>query len=334
MSDSWVEDDLPRVDRSTLEAYANCPLSARLSDRASPTFAIVSGTETHKAISDAITEWIDDPTMNRCEMAEKIRANLNYSRPDVQPDAIRGGSRSAWEIASLFQPLSPAHVLKYDGGEGSRSGQLSFELRTLPVVVTCEVDLLVATASRQQVVMADWKSGWKQWTANGVADSFQFQFYAALVLQTFPDVQSVIAKILNTRTNCWTYEIEFERSRIEQYMGRINTAAAEWWKHHKSDVAKVPAWPGREKCEFCRVASRCHAADVELSADPVEGVRTLQALAAKTTAIETALIKHVRDTGRDIETPDGLRFGFDKPKANRKPTAALYAVKSATETEE
>lgn len=329
MSKSWVEDDLPRVDRSTLEAFADCPLAARLSEGSSPTMAMTSGNEVHDAISEIITEWIDDPSMSRGDMAERIRARLNHSRPDVQPDVVRGGARAAWEIAGLFAPLSPMHVLRYDGGQGKLSGQLSYELNTLPIVITCEVDLLLATASRQQVILPDWKSGWKQWTANAVADSFQFQFYAAMVLHNYPDVQSVIVKILNTRTNTWTYEIEFSRIDLDRIMGRINTAAAEWWKHHKTPLEKVPAWPGREKCEWCRVAHKCSIADVSTLEDPVQAVRDLHALTAKVATAETMLEKHVRDTGKDIETPDGLRFGFDKPKRAMKPKSALYSVKTA-----
>lgn len=333
MSNPFDAELLPRVDRSTLEAYSDCPLSARLSEGASPSFIMTSGNEVHHAISEIITEWIDDPTMSRGEMADKIRSRLNYARPDVQPDAVRGGSRAAWEIAGLFAPLSPLHVLRYDGGTGKKSGQLSHQLGTLPVVVTCEVDLLLATASKQQVVMCDWKSGWKQWAASSVADSFQFQFYAAMVLQNYPDVLSVLTRILNTRTNTWTYEIEFTRSDLDRYMGRIHTTASVWWLHRNSDIAKVPAWPGREKCEFCRVADKCPVNDVVKLDDPVKAVRELHALQTKLDASQAILEKHVRDTGKDIETPDGLRFGFDKPKRNVKPKTTLYTVKTTGETD-
>lgn len=335
MSNPYDEaETLSRVDRSTLEAYAECPLSARLSEGSSPTFAMISGNEVHHAISQVIMEWIDDPTMSRSEMADKIRSQLNYSRPDVQPDVVRGGSRAAWEIAGLFAPLSPLHVLRYDGGTGKRSGQLSHQLGTLPLIVTCEVDLLLATASKQQVIMLDWKSGWKQWSASAVADSFQFQFYAAMVLHNYPDVLSVLTKILNTRTNTWTYEIEFTRSDLDRYMGRINTTAAEWWKHRESATENVPAWPGREKCERCRVAQMCPKGDFVYVSNPIESVREFHALKAKVAEWEAILEKHVRDTGADIETPDGLRFGFNKPKRTTKPKSALYSVKTTGETDE
>lgn len=327
-------DDMPRVDRSTLEEYAKCPLSARLSKELPPTPAMESGNGVHAAVSDAITEWLDDPTMRRAELADKIKANLRYSRPDIQPDVVRGGERAAWEIAGLFNEISPMHVLRYDGGTGKRSGQLSTELKTLPVIVTCEIDLLLATASKKQVRLLDWKSGWKQWTATSVSASFQFQFYPALVLANYPDVESVLVSILNSRTNNWTCEIDVTRDSLPAYMARIGSAASEWYQQQAKPIDNVPAWPGRDKCEHCRVASQCHAADRELSSDPIELVRTLTALQAKSESIEAILAKAVRDTGRDIETPDGLRYGFDKPKRATKPKPALYSVKTNGETDE
>lgn len=328
------QEETETVDRSTLEAYASCPLSARLSENAAPTFAMTSGTEAHNAISEVIGEWIEDPAIRRGEMADRIRSRLNHARPDVQPDAIRGCERSAWIIAGVFDRLSPSHVLRFDGGTGARSGQLSHELTTLPVVVTCEVDLLLATASRQQVSLRDWKSGWKQWTSTSVAESFQFQFYAAMVLQNYPEVESVAVQVLNTRTAEWTYEIEFTRSDLPRLMGRINTTAATWWLNRSRPIEQVDAWPGVEKCDWCRCAARCTAANREANGSPVELLSTLQALQAKSEAIAGILEKHVRDTGRDIETADGLRFGFNKPKRATKPKAALYAVKSKPEETE
>lgn len=328
------EDDLPRVDRSTLEAYAACPLSARLSADALPTMAMVSGTEAHRAIGEAIESWTEEPTMRRGELADLIRRGLYYSRPDVQPDVVRGCERSAWAIAGLFDRLSPSHVMRYDGGRGAKSGQLSYELKTLQAVATCEVDLLLATASRQQVSLIDWKSGWKQWTAASVADSFQFQFYAVAVLHTYPELESVLVRILNTRTADWTYEIEFTRADMERLMARVNMAAHHWYLNRSRELSKVDAWPGVEKCDWCRCAARCTAANRESTGNPVELVATLQAMAAKSAAIEAILEKHVRETGSDIETADGLRFGFNKPKRATKPKAALYAVKTKPEETE
>lgn len=334
-------EDVPRLDRSTLEGYATCPHRQRLVETVVKSTGpeAVSGSEVHRILSDLITSYIDcGADMGRDEILERLWRGMRTARPDVQPDVIDALRPSVWALATFFmgdknsRGVLPSAVMRYDGGEGNRSGQLSADMRTVPAVATGEVDLLLATTVKQVVHLKDWKSGHKFWTADAVADSFQFQDYAWLVLENYPNVEEVIVSILNTRSNVWTYEVTFPRSRIDSYRSRVENAAAHWWRWHNTSAEKTEAWPIRDKCEKCPALAACRFADTDIAQDSESMLRTFVALEQRASAIGKTLTARVKETGADIRLPDGTAYGwFDKPRSTRRPTASVYVTNGETE---
>lgn len=323
---------VPALDRSTLENYATCPHRARLCETVVKSTGpeAASGSEVHKILSELITTYIDcGADMGRDEIMNRLWGGMRTSRPDVQPDVIDALRPAVWTLTTFFmgdktsRGILPSAVMRYDGGIDKQSGQLSAELKGVPAVATGEVDLLLATTVKQVVHLTDWKSGHKFWTADTVADSFQFQDYAWLILENYPDVEEVIVSILNTRSNVWTYEVTFPRSRIESYRSRVEQAAAHWWRWHAMPAEQVEAWPLRDKCEKCPAVAVCRHADGDLAEDSESMLRRLVLLGQQSSSISKTLSARVKETGRDIRLDDGTAYGWlDKPRS--KPKAGVY----------
>lgn len=332
-------EDIPRLDRSTLEGYATCPHRQRLVETVVKSTGpeAISGSEVHRILSDLVTCYIDaGADMGRDEIMERLWGGMRTARPDVQPDVIDALRPSVWTLATFFmgdpkatetekrRGVLPSAVMRYDGGFGDQSGQLSAELKGVNAVATGEVDLLLATTVKEVVELIDWKSGHKIHTAETVADSFQFQDYAFLVMETYPDVQEVRTKILNTRSGNWTYTVTFPRSRLDSYRSRVEQAAAHWSRWHNTPAEKTEAWPIRDKCEKCPALAACRFADADIAQDSESMLRTFVALEQRASAIGKTLTARVKETGADIRLADGTAYGlFNKPT---KPRPGLYVA--------
>jgi PD-(D/E)XK nuclease superfamily protein len=145
------------------------------------------------------------------------------SRPDVQPQVVQALRRTFPIIEHLTThpnnlPRASEDLMRYDGGEGQHAGQLAADILPAlddgsrgPVRGTGELDLLLATVSPEELEMVDFKSGWREWNAGEVAESFQFQMYAWLVLQNYPAVQRVRVRVYITRAGEFTGAVEFTR---------------------------------------------------------------------------------------------------------------------------
>lgn len=335
MDDLLPIDDTPVVDRSTLERYAVCPRQAALSrDIKSADLIAATGNEVHDAFRGVIESYVaSQGALNKRDLVDETMTNLFSTRPDVQPDAIAAAKYAVWGFTEILCEVHFTAVMRFDGGRGSMSGQLSMDIAA-GCRVTGAVDLLLATKAKQVVDLWDWKTGYYRWTETAVANSFQFTMYAALVLDHYPEVACVRTRIFNTRTNSPTYAVEFSRDKLPQYRARISAAAGLWYQHHKQPADKVPAWPARDKCDTCPVIARCTAADDDLRAgatDPKVLLRTLWLTEQRSDALKKQLADIARTTGQDVRTDDGICFGFSKPKADRKPTAALYVAGKSTE---
>lgn len=338
-----VEDDQPAVviDRSTLERFATCPAQARLieSGRVNNNSLIAAaGEAVHQAFGAAITDYMHDPMLPHWELAETALASLRAARPDIQPEAMNAGRSSVRAWARWLSQVHPNNILKYDGGGQSRSGQLAFDMPMgdLDLRITSELDLLCATESPEVVREIDYKSGWKKWGIEDIAQSFQFGMHAWLIFKNYPDVQAVQVRVWNCRTNDLSYPVLFERKREQEIDTRIRSAAGYYVMYRNSDVSAVPTWPATEKCSQCSAAALCpasaHAGDVD--ADPVEFVRRMVAIDAKFAAMTKQAALWVEANRTDIVTPEGDCFGVNKPKANRKTPKSLYTVETKGESDD
>lgn len=335
------DDSVVVLDRSTLERFALCPAQARLIDSGrvnNHSMIAAAGEAVHQAFSAAVTEYIQDFSLPHWEIAETALSALRSARPDIQPEALAAGRGTIRAWARWLSTIHYRNILRYDGGEGGRSGQLSADLPMgdLTLRITSELDLLCATESHEVVREIDYKSGWKKWGIEAIATSFQFGMHAWLIFQNYPDVQAVQVRVWNCRTNDLSYPVLFDRKREQELEIRIHSAAGYYVLYRNSDVSAVPVWPAIDKCSICSAAALCpaslHAGD--LIRDPAGYVDLMVARAAKLAEMEKFAARYVDQTGVDILSPTGAAFGVNKPKQNRKPTKALYSVKTKGESDD
>jgi hypothetical protein len=324
-------DDFTVVDRSTLERFADCPMQGRLDEKHKHSLPGIAwgGQEIHEAISRTIQIYIDSSgVISPFELKQEMESQLWSARSDLQPEAIRGFSRSIYAFAQYLSEIHFENILRFDGGEGMKSGQLAWDFDTLKVCVTSEVDFLHSTPSPSLLSEIDWKTGWKKWTEEDVRSSFQFQLHAFLVLMNYPEVEALRVVIWNTRHRTKTWDVDFRRDQLEPIRFRIMKAIENWWKFRSMEIEDVPAWPVTEKCELCDYAIHCPVADgeiVDVNNDPQAFVEQMVVLTQRLDSMKKAGKSYVKLHG-DIWTLNGDAFGFDKPQSKRK-VLAFYSQK-------
>ena len=324
---SFFVDDVKVFDRSTLETWAKCPTQAWLKE----TSGINSvgelaeiGEQVHQAIGRVVKHYQESgEALPPSEVKEELLSEIRTSRPDLQPEAIDAFRRSAYSFSYFLceQPFNS--IMRYDGGEGDASGQLAYEIKP-GFQITSELDLLLATVSPEQLLEVDYKTGHKQWTAEDVKNSFQFQFHAVLVFRNYEEVQSLQVVIWNTRKNIKSYTVEFKRHELQAYESRI-LKAIEIYEQNQNTLPD--SWPTREKCAMCDVSIKCHAVDADLkevAENPEQFLEETVRLDEIVKARKKQLSAHVDKTGRDVVTQSGDAFGNDKPATSRKPTKSIY----------
>jgi hypothetical protein len=298
------------------------------------------GDEVHKILSEACRMRNEESVQLR-DLVEYMDAAAQTSRPDVQPLAITSLKRAAWPIARLLcqhyngQDRHPDDLIAYDGGSGDRSGQLAADLipaddDRAAVRLTSELDVLLATASEQELDWIDWKSGWKWWTASDVKDAFQFNFHAWLIFHRFPTVERLNCRVFMTREALATSPVTFHRDRdFWQIHKRLMTATGIYLQHIGDESPEdVPAWPTPEKCAICPAASRCSLASrpaVDVATNPASALLQYVAVQAAADQLKANLTTFVRKAGQDLEAGT-VAFGANKPKAQRAPMMDVYEV--------
>lgn len=341
------------VDRSDLERYATCPAQARHyeSGEVNTHAAIATaGAEAHRAFSEAITTYLSEQgNLSPSQLKQEVDSGLVSSRPDVQPEAIRGARASVYDWSTYIHALHPENILRYDGGTGDRSGQLAWDLDDLRVRVTSELDLLHAGPSTKCLHERDYKTGHKHWTAAMVRDAFQFTLHAVLVFRNYPEVDGLEIAIWNTRSNQLAWPVEFGRYELPKLEARVRSAAGEYVKWHDANREDVPTWPEKEKCKQCDAAWNCRASggyvsftltDRLIATDDERDIKENPAAYVKRMFAASRLLDrmlkvagaYVDETGQDIRTEDGEAFGTGKPKQNRKPPMTLYQLKQEDES--
>lgn len=316
------------VDRSSLEAWAVCPRQAKLMENINPcpSLPAESGQGVHDAYGEAISAYIDTGgTMGPRDLHDEIMMNLRGSRPDIQPDVLDGGGRMAYELSQQIIRIGLSNILRWDGGRGDESGQLSWEVPTLGVRLTSEVDLLYKTGDETCLCEIDYKSGWKPWTATQVAASFQFQCHAVLVLENYPEIEALAINVWMPRKRKTTGFVNFPRAFLHGYKTRVQAAAGEMVRWQEADAEDTPAWPLQDKCRICEAISKCTvdnlpASDEDIDRDPSRYVDALIVSEER----KTVMKGYVSING-PIRSSDGLtEFGRDKPPSGIAKPFALY----------
>ena len=319
---------LTLLDRSTLELWTECPYRAANieSDKADNT-VLLAGQMVHDALSRTVGVYIENGgDMTASMIRDQLELQLNLSRPDLQPEVVSAASRTIYSWSYMLAGIHPSNILAFDGGETyDRGGQLARDYEQFSARATSELDFVYASDSPEVLHVVDYKSGWKQYDYRDVIDAFQFQMHAVLLFDKYPQVKAIDYRVWNTRANERTYSVLFKRDNYEQYEKRIQSAVGVWHKN-KDDPKPFPVY---EKCQHCPLVLTCPAANAELKeveSDPQEFLRTLAASHARIERMEALAAAYVDKTGKDLSA-DGVAFGREKPKAERKAAAKLYEVK-------
>ena len=95
-----------------------------------------------------------------------------------------------------------------------------------PIMVTSEIDLLVAGISADQLDEIDFKR-WKRFTAEAIAKAFQFRLHAWLVFRHYPEVETLRARLAdaeqaNTEATTLRAEREHIRTRVTDMLERLD----------------------------------------------------------------------------------------------------------------
>ena len=333
MSDEWLEElELVVLDRSTLEMGANCPAQLKLVESGKcvrESLPLNVGVECHDVLSRTLRTYLSAPhEFNPFEVREELFAQMVSARPDIQPQVIENLRSIMYEWSRFIsQDMHHDNILRYDGGEGEHSGQLSIDLTHLGARVTSEVDFLYTGPSPDVLHEVDYKSGHTPHTAQSVKDSFQFQMHAALILNTYPDLQAVEVRVWRTLTNHKTYRVVFDRKNLPQYMARVHKAAELCLQSRSKSLEKVPTYPEQSKCGMCEVSHLCPRLECRPT-DPVEMLEKLIVVEKAEEELRKLLISAAKKSGGEIRTPAGDVFTAVKPNSTAK-----WKTVTATEPE-
>lgn len=226
------------------------------------------------------------------------------------------------------------------------SGQLELDITHGRQIVrlTAEMDLLHSTKTPGLLRLYDWKSGYATHTEATVEDSFQFQVYALLVLETYQDIDAVDVIIVNTRKNDQRMPVRFKREHVGRIKSRVKRAISDYIVNRNLPIEQVEARPSREACRLCSAAALCTVCDEDIrdiKANPEKWVDILYARVRSCEEIEKTLksvcnTKMLAGNFKDCEivTDNGNSFGPYKPKREAKAKMVLRGNGKPSDDEE
>lgn len=316
-----IEDDIHVADRSDLETARDCPqkLAYERGQIRIPSHAAEAGSQGHLAISAAIEAYVREGLSKR-DLAEYLEREVLSTRPDLMGDTWESVRPSVWLIADLLSQRHPGDVMRYDGGQGSYSGQLAKDIVIggETVRVTTELDLLLATESPEVLEDLDWKTGHTPYDIDDIYRSFQFRLHASLVFDNYPECKEVRVRVMRTQYRELSRPVKFTRDDLQVIEAEIYSAAARWLSVKKGQRAE--RFPTEEKCRRCRYAHECWKSRVEST--PAELVDLLTIIEAVQDQVQNEL-KAICGKSGEVEGTCGQKFGTKKPKSERA-TYALY----------
>jgi hypothetical protein len=334
MTDEFLIDDYTVVDRSTIERFSLCPAQARFIELGRvrcDSDETESGSAVHNAFSEVTSAYVESRgQMGVNDLRDELLQLACASRPDIQPDVIAAVRSVAHGWAKFLNGIHHDNVLRWDGGEGERSGQLAHDWPEFRIRATTELDLLYVSESPEVAEIVDYKSGYLRWDHSKVAESFQFAFQSWVTLHNYPDVQAVRVRIWNTRFNQLTYPVLYKRSELYELDWRVRSACQAYASHRDIAPEQSATWPTVQKCSMCNAAALCPAASRDIHDGALDAcglVDEIVAREANLKALQKIASGIVKSTGRDIETPAGNYFGTGRPKRKQAPKMESYSLK-------
>ena len=292
------------LDRSLLEAYANCPYQGHCllggdKDEAGEPAQI--GIEGHRiaerCLKEAFTNRYSGDELQT--FADDVVQEIAQSRPDIQPKLIRAAKYLAEQIAHV--PIE--RILVDAKGIPFIEYQIDYEFCETrdgrPVKITTCIDL--AYSFRPEAIhVIDWKFGWLRYTNQMTADAFQVCHICYILFQLFPDVQTIHFWYVNPRYGTKGYACIRRSDEIPSMphltveamlLSRIDSAVQLYLAGSKE------AWPEQKKCLYCPVIHKCPHKSKALEGIPtdtrelVDQIVVLQTLLKRHEDIATALWK-------------------------------------------
>lgn len=324
------------IDRSDAERYMLCPEQGRAVDAReciTDSTAAAAGQAVHDAIA-AVTKMVKAGMIAKViDASEAIIQAATNARPDIQTAAIEHVKYSAYAIARrlLFlengEPRSGGELLRFDGGEGPDSGQLSADIEMDGWIARCtgELDLLMATASPQMLEIMDYKSGQGKWTADDVATSFQLgTWYPWLVFRNYPGCERVRVRVWNTAKADITPAVEIDRAKF-MASAEVRIAKSAQARHDWRGKRMAPTFPSAEKCVLCDHAANCPEAKGPTKDVNVDAIAVYEKYIVLTTAADKladAMTARADKLG-DFEVAPGVYWGRGASRST-KPAAKAY----------
>jgi hypothetical protein len=348
LMESAVEPSALLMDRSTLERYKDCPFAGAACElgrveTGSP--EAESGHEGHAVFADLVFDYVvsdGQTTIGELVKGAMLRAAATR-RTDLQPDVLDAVRMGVYRIARdiYYRPddqrRNPADILRFQGGEGERTGQIAYDIvkggpGQAAIRLTCELDLLMPGDAKDELCLTDWKMGYTPWTAAMVRESFQFKFYSMVLLRSYPKCNRVWVRVWSPRTGV-TGWVPFARrdaddtealclSAIRNREAALeNPDAAECWCYAEK-LARCPAM---------KICPKAAATAPMLAAEPETFLEHYAIRAAQLEADEKMLVAYVKAHG-PLQS-GGWAFKAKAP-SGRAATICLQEVNGNDDAEE
>lgn len=281
------------LQRSELEKIALCPHGAKLCKEHKITgggnILCEAGTLAHALVKEAFDFCREQGDLS--EVANYFQNELPKVRPDLQPDIIKGARALAERLTRL--PLNKLIGVEYqiDYPPREKDGSVKnppawlISMEGKPLVLTTALDF-VAHGNARNIIVVDYKTGYKKRSNEEAYNDFQAQFGAWLLFQLFPECESVDWFFDESRWGSTAYA-EFVRDKQDKYLP--NTTVQDLITSRIAEVVRLwatgcdDAWPVKEKCLWCDAIKHCKFANpeaLEIGADPAAFIDKLQVISA------------------------------------------------------
>ena len=299
------------IDRSDLEAVATCPHQGHLRKQHEGEFETfdelpVVGQLVHEVAKMAI----DNAESGIQEASDLIANELPKARPDLQPEILRAGKSLANQILGWRSNSIMLHEQQITRTLFPASGDRG------EVEITTAPDLVLATSSKQRIVVLDYKTGYKSRTNADAANEFQTCVICWILFALYEPVETIDFWYLETRLNNKAYARMTREKDELNLQARIETAYR--YLLEKSQEA----WPVTEKCGMCPVIRFCKHITGEIvafSKDPAGYLEAYIVLDASLKKLREPLDAAVK-AGRTIYCSTGRFDGDPKKKSAIKPS--------------
>ena len=264
------------LDRSTLEAYANCPYQGHCilnGDKDEAGAAGQIGIEGHriaeKCLKEAFEQRYSGDELQT--FADDAIQEIAQSRPDIQPDLIKAAKYLAEQIAHI--PIE--RILTDKDGKPFIEYQIDYELCKTrdgrPVKITTCIDLAFSYKP-DSIHVHDWKFGWRKYSKDDAETDYQPCHICYILFQMFPDVHTIHFWYVQPRYGTKAYAVYRRSDEIPSMphlttemmlLSRINSAV-------QLCVDGVQdAWPEEKKCLWCPVIYKCPFVAKALTGVPI-----------------------------------------------------------------